>query len=147
MHLYIQPSLPNRFFLVILLCSLLCFSTFAYATPSSKSCGTCGVITSISSSHNKGQGGIAGKVGGGIAGGLLGSQLGGGTGKTVGTIVGVLGGAYAGNEVEKQVTSTETYHVHVKLNNGSRHTVHFDHDPQLVQGQAIQLKNGQLIRR
>ena len=147
MHSYPHQSTLIRFTATALLASTLCVGPLAHAAKHHHSCSTCGKVISISVTHHNGQGSIVGKVGGGLAGGMLGSQIGGGRGKMVGMIAGTIGGAYVGNKMEKRVRSSKTYHVHVKLNNGSRHTVNFDHAPKLLTGQKIQLKNGQLIRR
>ncbi|MGC8020840.1 glycine zipper 2TM domain-containing protein, partial [Salmonella enterica] len=59
-----------------------------------------------------------GIAGGAVVGGLLGNQIGGGTGRTLATIAGAVGGGYAGNEVEKNVRSTTSYVVDVRMDNG-----------------------------
>ncbi|MBV8624262.1 MAG: glycine zipper 2TM domain-containing protein, partial [Herbaspirillum sp.] len=59
-----------------------------------------------------------GIAGGAVVGGLLGNQIGGGTGRTLATIAGAVGGGYAGNEVEKNVRTTTTYVVDVRMDNG-----------------------------
>lgn len=89
---------------------------------------------------------IAGTVVGALAGGLLGNQIGGGTGRTLATIAGAVGGGYAGNEVEKNVRSTTSYVVDVRMENGKTRSF-----PQTSEnwraGDQVRVVNGRLEGR
>jgi outer membrane lipoprotein SlyB len=82
-------------------------------------CAECGVVESVREVDTKGKGTGIGGVGGAVVGGLLGNQVGAGRGKDVMTVVGVVGGAVAGNEIEKRVKTTKSYHVTVRFNDGT----------------------------
>ena len=89
------------------------------STARAVTCATCGVVESVSTVQEKGQGTGLGAVAGGVLGGVAGHQVGGGKGKTAMTVLGAIGGGLAGNEVEKRVRSTTKYNVHVRMEDGS----------------------------
>ena len=81
-------------------------------------CSSCGEVVAVRAvQHTPSTSGV-GIAGGAVVGGLLGNQIGGGTGRTLATIAGAVGGGYAGNEVEKNVRTTTTYVVDVRMDNG-----------------------------
>ena len=79
-----------------------------------------------------------------MVGGLLGHQVGGGTGKTLATVGGAAAGAYAGNEVQKKVTSKTVWVTKVKLKDGSFQTFEQDKQPVWKTGQLVHLREGKL---
>ena len=85
-------------------------------------CTTCGVVESVNTVHQKGQGTGLGAVAGGVLGGVLGHQVGGGKGKTAMTVLGAVGGGLAGNEVEKRARGETLYDVQVRMEDGSLRT-------------------------
>ena len=81
-------------------------------------CSSCGEVVAVRAvQHTPSTSGV-GIAGGAVVGGLLGNQIGGGTGRTLATIAGAVGGGYAGNVVEKNVRTTTTYVVDVRMDNG-----------------------------
>jgi len=101
-------------------------------------CEDCGHVTSVHKEKQKGEGGMVGIVGGAVVGGLLGHQVGGGTGKTLATVAGAGAGAYAGNEVQKHVTSKEVWITKVQMKDGSTRT--------FTQSAAPAWKSGSLVK-
>jgi outer membrane lipoprotein SlyB len=109
-------------------------------------CANCGVVESIHTIQQQGEGGAVGMVGGGVAGALIGSQIGHGTAKTVAEVAGAAGGAFVGNEIQKKVTSSTHYDVAVRLENGSAQTVSFPAQPAFVVGSRVRVENGTLVQ-
>jgi outer membrane lipoprotein SlyB len=105
-------------------------------------CGDCGVIESVQAIETRGQDSGMGAAGGAVVGGLLGHQVGGGRGKEAMTVVGVLGGALAGNQIEKNVKSTTSYDVVVRMDNGSSHVVHEANQPSWRAGDHVKVIDG-----
>jgi uncharacterized protein YcfJ len=83
-------------------------------------------------------------IGGAVVGGLLGHQVGGGTGKTLATVGGAAAGAYAGNEVQKQVTSKTVWVTKVKFKDGTLQTFEQGTKPTWKAGQLVHVKEGAL---
>ncbi|MCW5603282.1 MAG: glycine zipper 2TM domain-containing protein [Burkholderiales bacterium] len=93
----------------------------ADATPA-VTCDNCGVIDSIRPIEVGGQGSGLGAVSGAVIGGVLGNQIGGGRGRTAVTVVGAGAGAYAGHEIEKNVNSSVSYQIRVRMQDGTYRT-------------------------
>ena len=110
------------------------------------SCRDCGTVEGIREVKHEGEGTGLGAIGGGVLGGLLGNQIGGGKGKTVGAVVGAVGGAYAGNAVEKNIRSTKSYEITVRLDDGNTRVISEPQPPTLQRGDRVRLHNGQLSR-
>lgn len=81
-------------------------------------CSSCGEVVAVRAVQHTPQTSGVGIAGGAVVGGLLGNQIGGGTGRTLATIAGAVGGGYAGNEVEKNVRTSTSYVVDVRMENG-----------------------------
>lgn len=113
--------------------------------PAPKICGNCGSVVAINTSKQKGEGSGLGAVGGAVVGGLLGNQVGRGTGRTVATVVGAGAGALAGNEVEKRAKSTETYHVAVRMDDGSTREFTYNEAPSFRAGDKVKVVDGGLV--
>lgn len=120
----------------------LALPSLAFADGCKKDCGR---VVSIESVKQKGEGGAVGMIAGGVVGGLLGNQVGGGKGKTLATVAGAAGGAYAGNEVQKRVSSKEMQRVKVKMDNGQTRSFEFEHAP-VAKGDRVHLVDNKLVR-
>ncbi len=105
-------------------------------------CVDCGVITAIRLVEKQGDGSALGVVAGGLVGGILGHQVGGGSGKDLATIAGAVGGGYAGNEIEKRATSTQTHEVTVRMDDGRSHTLTQQANPAFRVGARVRVING-----
>jgi outer membrane lipoprotein SlyB len=92
------------------------------ATTRTAQCTTCGVVESVNTVRQKGEGTGLGAVAGGVLGGVLGHQVGGGKGKTAMTVLGAVGGGLAGNEVEKRARGETLFDVQVRMEDGSLRT-------------------------
>lgn len=107
-------------------------------------CTTCGVVASVNTIAQKGEGSGLGAIAGGVLGGVLGHQVGGGTGKKIATVAGAAGGAYAGHQVEKNMKSTTSYEVVVNMDDGSTRTFSYDTPPAFQAGAKVRVVNGTL---
>ncbi len=105
-------------------------------------CTDCGVVQSIRSVEKKGEGTGLGAIAGGVAGGVLGHQIGSGRGNTVATIAGAGVGAYAGHQVEKNVKSTTSWNVTIKMDSGQVRTFTYSSRPQVNEGERVKLVDG-----
>jgi outer membrane lipoprotein SlyB len=110
-------------------------------------CPDCGKVVSVDVHEKKGEGGALGIVGGGIAGALLGHQVGGGRGQDLATIAGAAGGAYAGNKIEQKMTSSKSWSVRVRMENGDERVFTFDKDPGFAAGDPVRLSGGSIVPR
>ncbi len=107
-------------------------------------CNNCGVVVSVNTIKEKGEGSGLGAIAGGVLGGVLGNQVGGGSGKKIATVAGAAGGAYAGHQVEKTMKSTTHYDVVVNMDDGSTRTFSFDTQPAFQVGGKVRVVNGTL---
>jgi outer membrane lipoprotein SlyB len=107
-------------------------------------CTTCGVVASVNTIAQKGEGSGLGAIAGGVLGGVLGHQVGGGTGKKIATVAGAAGGAYAGHQVEKNMKSTTSYDVVVNMEDGTTRTFSYDTQPAFQVGAKVRVVNGAL---
>ena len=108
-------------------------------------CADCGTVEAVREIEQKGEGSWIGPVAGGVGGAILGKQMGKGTGKTIMTILGAAGGAFAGNEIEKRVSSKKHWEVSVRFDDGSVRTVSFDTQPTWRGGERVRYLNGALV--
>lgn len=115
-------------------------------SPSAKSstCKSCGVIESIRTTKTEGDGSGLGAVAGGVAGGVLGNQIGKGKGNTLMTLIGIGGGAYAGHTIEKNMNSSQSYLVKVRMENGSYRIVTQYSEPKFAVGDHVRVANGSI---
>lgn len=121
----------------------------AAATPASTSaaiCNECGKVTAIHVGEKKGKGGPIGLIAGGVAGAVLGHQVGGGSGKDIATIAGAAGGAYAGHKIEEKMTSSQTWSVSVRFENGEERSYAYDSDPKFVVGDKVKRSDSGIVR-
>lgn len=111
---------------------------------SAQGCRDCVTVNDVHAVKRKGEGGATGMIGGAVVGGLLGHQVGGGTGKTLATVGGAAAGAYAGNEVQKRVTSRTVWVTKVKMKDGTFRIFEQEAKPAWKSGQQVHLKDGVL---
>jgi outer membrane lipoprotein SlyB len=111
------------------------------------SCPGCGVVLAVRETRQAGEGTGVGAVTGGVVGGVVGHQFGSGHGNDAITIAGAVGGAVAGHQIEKQARATSTYHVDVRLNDGTTRTFDYADPPPFTTGAKIRVKDGQLLPR
>ena len=109
------------------------------STTSAAICNECGKVTAIHVGEKKGKGGPIGLIAGGVAGAVLGHQVGGGSGKDIATIAGAAGGAYAGHKIEEKMTSSQTWSVSVRFENGEERSYAYDNDPKFVVGDKVKV--------
>lgn len=110
-------------------------------------CSDCGVVQSVRAVKVAGQGTGVGAVGGGVVGGLVGNQFGGGNGRTALTLLGAAGGAFAGHEIEKNVRSSTSYQMTVRMENGTTRTFHSSSPYNWNEGDAVRVVNGRVVSR
>jgi outer membrane lipoprotein SlyB len=107
-----------------------------------QTCDTCGVVQTIRTVQQKGEGSGLGAVAGGVLGGVVGHQFGSGRGNTAATIVGAGAGAYAGHQVEKNVKKKTSYDVVVKLDKGTTRTLSMTSKPTVKEGERVKIVDG-----
>ncbi len=106
------------------------------------SCANCGVVVSVQAVKQAGQGTGVGAVAGGVVGAAVGNQIGSGSGRAAMTVLGAIGGGVAGNEIEKNVRSTTTYSVKVRLDDGTLRTLTLAQPPAV--GARVQVDGASL---
>ncbi|WP_413456909.1 glycine zipper 2TM domain-containing protein [Herbaspirillum huttiense] len=109
-------------------------------------CSSCGEVIGVRTVRHSVPTSGVGIAGGAVVGGLLGNQIGGGTGRTLATIAGAVGGGYAGNEVEKNVRTTTSYVVDVRMDNGKTRSFPQTSENWRV-GDQVRVVNGHLEGR
>ena len=106
-----------------------------------------GVIESIDVVRSGNEGNkVAGAILGGILGGVVGHQIGSGRGNDVATVAGALGGAAVGHQIGESKSRDTAYRVHVRLDNGDRHTFLQDDLDGLRVGDRVQLGSDRVYR-
>lgn len=114
------------------------------APPAPVICANCGVIASINTIEQAGEGSGLGAIAGGVLGGVLGNQVGSGSGKKIATVAGVAGGAYAGHQIEKSTKKTVRYDINVRMNDGTSTVISQPTEPSYRVGDKVKLVNGVL---
>jgi outer membrane lipoprotein SlyB len=114
--------------------------------PQKPVCANCGVVLAVNVVEEEGKGSALGVIGGGVVGGLLGNQVGNGTGRDLATLAGAVGGAFAGNAIEKNAKKTKSYHVVVRMDDGSERTYRQTNDPGLVKGEKVKVEKDTVIK-
>ena len=114
------------------------------APPAPVICANCGVIASINTVEQAGEGSGLGAIAGGLLGGVLGHQVGAGTGKDIATIAGAAGGAYAGHQIEKSSKKTVRYDINVRMDDGTSTVISQPTEPVNRVGDKVKLVNGVL---
>ena len=108
-------------------------------------CNDCGVVSSVRTIENKGEGSGVGAVGGAVAGGVLGHQMGGGRGRDVMTVIGAIAGGLGGHEVEKNVRKVVKHEVTVRFDDGNTRSFTYDKTPMFRNGDHVRLSSGELV--
>lgn len=114
--------------------------------PAPSACSNCGVIESVRAIEHEGSGSGLGAGIGAVVGGLLGNQVGGGNGRTLATIAGAVGGGYAGNVIEKRRSTTTSYEVIVRMNNGDKQRFIMQ-EQRWRSGDLVRVEDGNLLAR
>lgn len=109
-------------------------------------CANCGVVESVRTVTQRGEGSGLGAAGGAIVGGLLGNQVGGGSGRKLATVAGAVGGAVVGNQVEGNMKATTHYVVRVRMNSGKIRTINSS-SANWQAGDRVKVVKGRLQRR
>ena len=117
------------------------------AAPAFAACDNCGTVTDVKTVTKKGEGSGVGLVAGGVIGGVLGHQVGSGRGNTAATVVGAGAGAYAGNEIEKNKNTKTSYHVVVRMENGTDRTFYYSNPTSYKVGDAVKVLDGKKLVR
>lgn len=101
-------------------------------------CANCGVIEAVNAIHVPGQGSVASGAGGAAAG----SQIARGNSRTALGLVGAVGGAYAGHVIERPVRSDTSYRITVRMDDGTKRTIHAWSAPAFGVGDKVRVVNG-----
>jgi outer membrane lipoprotein SlyB len=125
--------------------------TFAQNSPPAPSapvvkplCTSCGVIEGISEIEKTGDGSGLGMAGGAVGGAVLGRQFGNGRGRDALTILGAVTGGYAGHQVEKNMRTTKSYEVRVRMEDGSLRSLPSATLPQWRAGDRVRVEGGSI---
>lgn len=116
----------------------------APVAPAAPVCANCGVVASVRAVTHRGDSSGAGIAGGAVLGGLLGNQVGNGNGRSLATIAGAVGGAVAGNQIERNIKTTLSYNITVRLDNGKQRTLHQSTQPEWQPGDRVRIVDGAL---
>lgn len=110
----------------------------------------CGVVQDVQPIYvdsGNPNGGTLGAVIGAVAGGVLGSTIGKGNGRTAATVAGAVAGGVVGNQVGKNSGGgSNAWRIVVRLDNGQYATVTQRDDPQVRNGDYVQIANGRVYR-
>lgn len=108
-------------------------------------CTDCGVIQSVQEVKKAGDAKGIGAVAGGVGGAVIGKQFGNGRGSTALAVLGAVGGAVAGHMVEKQVRSTKSYDVTVRMQDGSTRTISQENQPGFRPGEKVRVDGNSIM--
>jgi outer membrane lipoprotein SlyB len=112
-------------------------------------CNTCGVVQEVQQVYTQGNssGGTLGAVIGAVAGGVLGNQVGKGDGRKAATVAGAVAGGVVGNQVGKRSGSGDVaYRIVVRLDNGQYATVTQRENPDVRNGDYVQVRGDHVYR-
>jgi outer membrane lipoprotein SlyB len=112
-----------------------------------RACANCGTVKSVNVVEHQGEGSGLGAIGGAVVGGVLGNQIGDGSGRRIATVAGAAGGAYAGHQIEKNVKTTKSWNVLVRMEDGSSRSFPYASDPGFHSGDRIRVMDGRLVHR
>ena len=108
----------------------------------------CGVVQDVQPvyiDNGNPNGGTLGAVIGAVAGGVLGSTIGKGDGRTAATVVGAVAGGVVGNQIGKNSGGGgNAWRVVVRLDNGQYATVTQRENPNVRNGDYVQINNGRV---
>ncbi|MBD8899827.1 glycine zipper 2TM domain-containing protein [Rhodanobacter sp. DHG33] len=118
-----------------------------YAPRCQQGCGVVQDVRPIYIDSGNPNGGTLGAVIGAVAGGVLGSTIGKGDGRTAATVVGAVAGGVVGNQIgQNSGGGSNAWRVVVRLDNGQYATVTQRNDPQVRNGDYVQIVNGLVYR-
>ncbi len=113
-------------------------------TPVKAACHSCGTVESIREIEKPGDGSGLGMAGGAIGGAVVGKQFGNGRGRDALTILGAIGGGYAGHQVEKNMRTTKSYEVQVRMEDGSLRSLPSATSPNWRAGDRVRVDGGSI---
>ncbi len=113
-------------------------------TPVKAVCHSCGTVESIREIEKPGEGSGLGMAGGAIGGAVVGKQFGNGRGRDALTILGAIGGGYAGHQVEKNMRTTKSYEVQVRMEDGSLRALPSATAPSWRAGDRVKVEGGSI---
>jgi len=109
-------------------------------------CQSCGVVQDVQPvyvDNGNGNGGVLGAVIGAVAGGVLGSTIGKGDGRKAATVVGAVAGGVVGNQIGKRSDGGgNAWRIVVRLDNGQYATVTQRENPNVRNGDYVQVRDG-----
>jgi outer membrane lipoprotein SlyB len=114
-------------------------------------CQTCGVVQEVQQvylDNSNRNGGTLGAIIGAVAGGVLGNQVGKGNGRKAATVAGAVAGGVVGNQVGKRNGGNDTaWRVVVRLDNGQYATVTQRENPDLRNGDYVEVRGDHVYAR
>ncbi|MBA2078596.1 MAG: hypothetical protein BGP10_14730 [Rhodanobacter sp. 68-29] len=114
-------------------------------------CQSCGVVQDVQPvyvDNGGGNGGVLGAVIGAVAGGVLGNTVGKGDGRKAATVVGAVAGGVVGNQIGKNSDGGgNAWRIVVRLDNGQYATVTQRENPNVRNGDYVQVNNGRVYPR
>lgn len=111
-------------------------------TQAAVGCRECGVVELVREVEKAGHAGGTGAAVGGVTGAVVGRGVSNERNKTFGTIAGAVGGAVAGHMIEKNVTSSKTWEVVVRHEDGSVRTYPQQQQPSWQRGDRVRVVGG-----
>lgn len=105
-------------------------------------CRECGVVELVREVEKAGHAGGTGAAVGGVTGAVVGRGVSNERNKTFGTIAGAVGGAVAGHMIEKNVTSSKTWEVVVRHEDGAVRTYPQQQQPSWQRGDRVRVVGG-----
>jgi outer membrane lipoprotein SlyB len=116
------------------------------ACPVWAACDECATVIGVNVTEKQGESsGIVGGIAGGALGGLLGHQFGRGKGKDIATVGGAVAGTMAGQQVEKKLSTTKSYEVIVKFDNGKARVLTLSKDPEVKEGDRVKVYGDRVV--
>ena len=113
-------------------------------------CQSCGVVQEVQQVYtdgSSGNGGTLGAIIGAVAGGVLGNQVGKGDGRKAATVAGAVAGGVVGNQVGKRNSGSDVaWRVVVRLDNGQYATVTQRENPDVRNGDYVQVRGDHVYR-
>lgn len=113
-------------------------------TPVKAACHSCGTVENIREIEKPGDGSGLGMAGGAIGGAVVGKQFGNGRGRDALTILGAIGGGYAGHQAEKNMRTTKSYEVQVRMEDGSLRSLPSATPPNWRAGDRVRVDGGSI---
>lgn len=111
-------------------------------TQAAVGCRECGVVELVREVEKAGHAGGTGAAVGGVTGAVVGRGVSNERNKTFGTIAGAVGGAVAGHMIEKNVTSSKTWEVVVRHEDGAVRTYPQQQQPSWQRGDRVRVVGG-----